>query len=114
MSERLEELQAEDDASGATTFTTTTRGGRQSGSRRRGGLGNQTDGYAISSGAEGSFAHLTPRVRAFVQERLARKADHDEVRSNRRSRGHFFGALTGVSTYPQARDLVAQLWRGAS
>ncbi|KWU43948.1 hypothetical protein RHOSPDRAFT_34570 [Rhodotorula sp. JG-1b] len=79
VSERLEELQAEDDASGATTFTTTTRGGRQSGSRRRGGLGNQTDGYAISSGAEGSFVHLTPRVRAFVQERLARKADHDEL-----------------------------------
>mgnify|MGYP006902566688 FL=1 len=82
VSERLEDLEMEDTVSGATAVTTTTRGGRQSGSRLRGGGGKQTDSYAASSGAEGSFSHLTPRVRAFVQERLARKADHDEVRSN--------------------------------
>lgn len=83
VSERLEDLEMEDTVSGATAVTTTTRGGRQSGSRLRGGGGGKpTDSYAASSGAEGSFSHLTPRVRAFVQERLARKADHDEVRSN--------------------------------
>lgn len=72
VSEHLEELQMEDTASGARLEHRRNRGGRRS---------RTTDDDAGEEGVESedAYGHLTPRVRQFVRERLARKAEREKV-----------------------------------
>ena len=72
VSERLEELQMEDTASGARPGHRRNRRGRKSASTAEG-----TEEEA--AGSEDAYSHLTPRVRQFVLERVARKVEREKV-----------------------------------
>jgi hypothetical protein len=72
VSERLEELQMEDTASGARP------GPRRN---RRGRMSARTAEVTGEEAAENedAYSHLTPRVRQFVRERIARQAEREQV-----------------------------------
>ena len=72
VSERLEELQMEDTASGA-------RPGHRRNRRGRASANTAEDAADAAAGNEDAYSHLTPRVRQFVRERVARKAEREKV-----------------------------------
>ena len=72
VSERLEELQMEDTASGARPGQRRNRRGRKSASTAE-------DAEEEAAADQDAYSHLTPRVRQFVRERVARKAEREKV-----------------------------------
>ncbi|GAA5867594.1 hypothetical protein JCM3774_001522 [Rhodotorula dairenensis] len=72
VSERLEELQMEDNASGARAGGRRTRRGRAS-------VATVAEPEAGGPTEEEPYSHLTPRVRQFVQARFARKAEREKI-----------------------------------
>ncbi|KWU43942.1 hypothetical protein RHOSPDRAFT_34562 [Rhodotorula sp. JG-1b] len=81
VSERLEELQMEDSASGARPGQRRNRRGRKSASTAE-------DAEEEAAGDRDAYSHLTPRVRQFVRERVARKAEREKISAWLERYGH--------------------------
>ncbi|GAA5985241.1 hypothetical protein JCM10908_002581 [Rhodotorula pacifica] len=74
-SEHLEELQMQDDAEKALT-----KGGRRGGRASRSGPTAASQGTTSKDDEQpDAYSHLTPRVREFVRQRVARQAERREI-----------------------------------